>query len=300
MDELEKNENISELYNLWRKCNDKIIKMYQQKDTDYIPLSQNKTFKPLKNIIIREALNICMGNISFNDVSDENDEPVEEEYSGKTFYETHPGLYEYQMAKRHLDVSAESYDLNLGIQYLMQSADIGYEFALYKLSKFYISGKFVKKDLHKAEELLEKASDMDNCYAQFSLANLYLDTNSGLFDSKKGLYFLFKSASGGYKFALYQLGKIYYKGQYVEKDIKKAKDYFNQAIEKDCKCAEKLLEYINNNSKEWQSYTAVLAVLNDLSKLFKKEFDNKYKFVQRVDRKMLQRINEKKQALGLR
>ncbi|HJF40775.1 MAG TPA: relaxase MobL [[Clostridium] spiroforme] len=300
IDELEKDENISELYNLWCKYNDKIIEMYQQTKAEYIPLSQNKTFKPLKNIIIREALNICMGNISFNDVLDENDEPVEEEYSGKTFYETHPGLYEYQMAKRHLDASAESCDLNLGIQYLMQSADIGYEYALYKLGKFYISGKFVKKDLHKAEELLAKASNMNNCYAQFSLAKLYLDTNSGLFDSKKGLYFLFKSASGGYKFALYQLGKIYYKGQYVEKDIKKAKDYFNQAIEKDCKCAEKLLEYINNNSKEWQSYTAVLAVLNDLSKLFKKEFDNKYKFVQRVDRKMLQRINEKKQALGLR
>ncbi len=300
IDELEKNENISELYNLWCKYNDKIIKMYQQEGTYYIPLSQNKTFKPLKNIIIREALNICMGNISFNDVLDENDEPVEEEYSGKTFYETHHGLYEYQMAKRHLDASAESYDLNLGIQYLMQSADIGYEFALYKLGKFYISGNYVKKDLHKAKELLAKASDMNNCYAQFSLAKLYLDTNSRLFDSKKGLYFLFKSASGGYKFALYQLGKIYYKGQYVEKDIKKAKDYLNQAIEKDCNCAEKLVEYINNNSKDWQSYTAILAVSNDLSKLFKKEFDNKYKLVPHTDRKILQKINEKKQAMGLK
>lgn len=132
------------------------------------------------------------------------------------------------------------------------------------------------------------------------LAKLYLDTNSRLFDSKKGLYFLFKSASGGYKFALYQLGKIYYKGQYVEKDIKKAKDYLNQAIEKDCNCAEKLVEYINNNSKDWQSYTAILAVSNDLSKLFKKEFDNKYKLVPHTDRKILQKINEKKQAMGLK
>ena len=72
------------------------------------------------------------------------------------------------------------------------------------------------------------------------------------------------------------------------------------AVEKDCKYAEKLLEYINNNSKEWQSYTAILAVLNDLSKLFKKEFDNKYKLFYHIDRKTLQKINEKKQAMGLR
>ena len=73
------------------------------------------------------------------------------------------------------------------------------------------------------------------------------------------------------------------------------------AAEKDCESAEKLLEYINNNSKEWQNYTAILAVLNDLSKLFKREFDNKYKLIyHNTDRKTLQKINEKKQAMGLK
>lgn len=72
------------------------------------------------------------------------------------------------------------------------------------------------------------------------------------------------------------------------------------AAEKDCECAEKLLEYINKNSKEWRNYTAILAVLNDLSKLFKKEFDNKYKLTPHTDRKTLQKINEKKQAMGLK
>lgn len=304
IDELEKDENISELYNLWCKYNDKIIEMYQQAKAEYIPLSQNKTFKPLKNIIIREALNICIGNISFNDVSDENDEPVEEECSGKTFYETHPGLYEYQMAKRCFNSNSENFDIPLGMKYLVDSAQLNYEFALYKLGKFYMDGEYVKKNLYKAEELLSTASDINNCYAQYRLAKLYLDNNSDLFDSDKGLNYLFKSASKGYKYALYQLGKIYYNGKYVEKDINKAIQYLISAVEKDCECAEKLLEYITSseykNSRDIQSYSAVLAVLNDLSKLFKKEFDNKYKLVQRVDRKMLQRINEKKQALGLR
>lgn len=300
IDELEKDENISELYNLWCKYNDKIIEMYQQTKIEYIPLSQNKTFKPLKNIIIREALNICYDEISFEDIEDEDDEPIDDEYTDKTFYETHPGLYEYQMAKMYLDINSESYNTVLGIKYLKESADLGYEFAIYKLGKFYMDGEYVKKDLHKAEELLLKASNMDNCYAQYRLAKLYLDNNDDLFDSDKGLDYLFKSASNGYIYALYQLGKIYYNGKYVDKDINKAIAYLISATEKDCECAEKLLKYINNNSKEWQSYSAVLAVLNDVSKLFKKEFDNKYKLAPHTDRKTLQKINEKKQAMGLR
>lgn len=299
IDELEKDENISELYNLWCKYNDKIVEMYQQSKSEYIPLSQNKTFKPLKNIVIREALNICYDEISFEDIEDEDDEPIDDEYTGKTFYENHPGLYEYQMAKIYLNINSESYDTVLGIKYLKESADLGYEFALYKLGKFYMDGEYVKKDLHKAEELLSKASNMDNCYAQYRLAKLYLDNNGGLFHLDKGLNCLFRSASNGYKYALYQLGKIYYNGKYVEKDINKAIAYLISATEKDCEYAENLLEYINN-SKEWQSYTAVLAVLNDLSKLFKKEFDNKYKLTPHIDRKTLQKINEKKQAQGLK
>lgn len=300
IEELENDKNIFELYNLWCEYNDEIIGMYQQTKAEYIPLSQNKTFKPLKNIIIREALNICYGEISFNDIEDEDDEPINDEYTGKSFYENHPGLYEYQMAKMCLNTNSESYDVVLGIKYLKESADLGYEFAIYKLGKFYLDGEYVKKDLHKAEELLTKASDINNCYAQYRLAKLYLNNNSDLFDSVKGLDYLLKSASNGYKYALYKLGKIYYNGVFVEKDINKAIQYLMAAAEKDCEYAENLFEYINNNSKEWQSYTAILAVLNDLSKLFKKEFDDKYKLTPHTDRKTLQKINEKKQAMGLK
>lgn len=163
-----------------------------------------------------------------------------------------------------------------------------------------MDGVFLKKDLNKAEKTFIKADNMNNCYAQYRLSKIYFDSNGDLFNPQKGMEFLCKAASSGYKYALYQLGKIYYNGVFVEKDINNAIQYLMAAVEKDCKYAEKLLEYINNNSKEWQSYTAILAVLNDLSKLFKKEFDNKYKLFYHIDRKTLQKINEKKQAMGLR
>ena len=300
IEELENDKNIFELYNLWCEYNDEIIGMYQQTKSNYIPLSQNKIFKPLKNIIIKEALNICNNQITFDDVVDENDEPAEANVVDKFFYENNPGLYEYQVSKKYLDNNSKNYDSKIGIEILKKSANMGCVHSLYLLGKYYMDGVFLKKDLNKAEKTFIKADNMNNCYAQYKLSKIYFDSNGDLFNPQKGMEFLCKSASSGYKYALYQLGKIYYNGVFVEKDINKAIQYLMAAAEKDCECAEKLLEYINNNSKEWQSYTAILAVLNDLSKLFKKEFDNKYKLFYHIDRKTLQKINEKKQAMGLR
>lgn len=202
--------------------------------------------------------------------------------------------------KKYLDNNSKNYDSKIGIEILKKSANMGCVHSLYLLGKYYMDGVFLKKDLNKAEKTFIKADNMNNCYAQYKLSKIYFDSNGDLFNPQKGMEFLCKSASSGYKYALYQLGKIYYNGVFVEKDINKAIQYLMAAAEKDCECAEKLLEYINNNSKEWQSYTAILAVLNDLSKLFKKEFDNKYKLFYHIDRKTLQKINEKKQAMGLR
>lgn len=304
LDELEKDDNISELYNLWFKYNNQIIQMYQQTTPEYIPLSQNKTFKPLKNIIIKEALKISIGEITFDDTEDEYDEPVDDEYTEKSFYEKYPGLYEYQMARIYLNSKSESFDIKTGLEYLNKSADLGYEYALYKLGKFYMDGFYLKTDLNKAKELLTKASGKGNCYAKYRLAKIYLDSDSDLFDSAKGIELLLESADSGYKYALYQLGKIYYNGKYVEKDISKSIEYLSQAIEKDCEYAQNLLDYITNprykNSKSIQSYSATLAILNDFTRLIKKNYDDKRKPIMTTDRKMRQKIDEKKQAMGLR
>lgn len=50
-----------------------------------------------------------------------------------------------------------------------------------------MNGEYVKRNLHKTEELLLKASNIDNYYTQYRLSKLYLDNNGDLFDSDKGL-----------------------------------------------------------------------------------------------------------------
>ena len=58
MDELAKDERLSQLYSLWYDQRDAVIRTYQSRLPDRIPLSQNETFRSIKNAVIREALNL--------------------------------------------------------------------------------------------------------------------------------------------------------------------------------------------------------------------------------------------------
>lgn len=58
VDELEKDENIVALYDLWWEKKYEMLKTYSSQMPPKIPLSKNKEFKSIKNDIIREAMRI--------------------------------------------------------------------------------------------------------------------------------------------------------------------------------------------------------------------------------------------------
>lgn len=58
VDEMEKDEKIAALYDLWYKKKYEILQTYTDHLPPKIPLSQNKEFKSIKNEIIREAMRI--------------------------------------------------------------------------------------------------------------------------------------------------------------------------------------------------------------------------------------------------
>jgi hypothetical protein len=58
VDEMEKDERIASLYDLWYKKKYEILQTYTDHIPPKIPLSQNKEFKSIKNEIIREAMRI--------------------------------------------------------------------------------------------------------------------------------------------------------------------------------------------------------------------------------------------------
>lgn len=71
IDELAKDSRISELYDLWYEQRDKVVQTYQTAGDYRVPLSQNKTFHPIRNAVVTEALKLSLENSVFAEVPEE-------------------------------------------------------------------------------------------------------------------------------------------------------------------------------------------------------------------------------------
>lgn len=60
VDELSEDERISELYDLWYQQREKILSIYTDELPPRVLLSQNEEFKPIKNAVIKEAMNLII------------------------------------------------------------------------------------------------------------------------------------------------------------------------------------------------------------------------------------------------
>ena len=64
IDELAKDERLSELYDLWYTQRDAVVATYQSKKPNRLPLSQNKTFHSIRNVVVQEAMNLSSHSIN--------------------------------------------------------------------------------------------------------------------------------------------------------------------------------------------------------------------------------------------
>lgn len=94
----------------------------------------------------------------------------------------------------------------------------------YCLGQMLHTGTGTKKDDVLAAEYWEKAAKLGNVHAQYSLAKLWLETDTG--DVSKAIQWLEKAAAGGHAMAQYALGKCYRDGTHVEKSIEQAVHLF--------------------------------------------------------------------------
>ena len=82
VNELEKDPRVSELYQTWGSWQNELLSVYQSKRSPLPPLSEQKQFKSIKNMVIQEALKIADGRIRFEEepqpVGNEADETVPE------------------------------------------------------------------------------------------------------------------------------------------------------------------------------------------------------------------------------
>ena len=248
VDELGKDERIAALYDLWYESKETALKVYTESRPERLPLSQNKEFKSVKNMVIAEAmkLNLPTDEIEETDEPTEPDrEPTAEEAESPDL----PPMYEYERtvadadkgnkwsqyraAKFMLDRYGDHYDPKKAVEYLSRSAKQGYTVAKYMLGKLYLKGEDVPKQMLHALHWLESAVQDDNQYAEYLLGKTFLKGEDVERDTERAESLLSRSTEQGNKYAAYTLGKAYIDGDILAQSIDEAVRLLNLSASKD-------------------------------------------------------------------
>ena len=81
VDELSRDERVASAYSLWQEMQDEVCRTYSEELLERRPFSQQKEFKPVRNMVIREALKLSeqtLGEDMPAVVTEQNAEPREE------------------------------------------------------------------------------------------------------------------------------------------------------------------------------------------------------------------------------
>ena len=197
------------------------------------PLSQQKEFRQIKNAVIKEAEHIRMNKISFEDAEMQDDS---EQIS------TYDMSYECQdLQSVANDDRFPLEERDEAAEQLEQLAEDGDAYAQYIIGTAYRDGGLLIPDTAKAQKLLERAAEQDLDAAQYALGKLYLSDDADVHDPVKGIYWLKRSADNGNDYAAYRLGKEYLSGKNTIKDAETAVSYLRQAADNGSAYAQYLL-----------------------------------------------------------
>ena len=331
VDELARLPEVAECYEHWNRLRDELERYYKDTPREHKPLSQQQEFKAIKNMVIREAEELRLSTFTFEDESmkDEVDEDQEEVYyAWSSRWEMAEA---YQNAKEILSVYENTEEEKAEqVQVLKKLWDAGFFVAAHQLGKCWRDGMGVLPDDEQAElwfcraaeaghdfsqyalgKLLqsqkrmeeavswyEKAAAQGNPYAAYRLGKLYLEGTDVPKNAARAVEYLTDAAQEGNQYAQYTLGKLYLTGEDVARDQEQAYRWFWEAASQGNKYAQFLLDHFNDN----RSPNVILSatkLLHHMGRIFQ---DNSIPPCppgsQRADRKLRQKIRQKKIAMG--
>ncbi len=217
VDELAKAPQVAECYDIWNRLRDELESYYKDTPRQHLPLSQQKEFKAIKNMVIQEAESLRLGVLTFEDERIQ-DEPPDN--------------------SRFRDPDSSNEDKRSVIEMLERDwEDSSSASIAYQLGRIWRDGLGVIPDDEKAEMWFQRAAGGRHCDAQYALAKLLQNQRRII----EAIPWYEQAAENGNPFASYQLGKLYLSGEDVPKDVTKAVKYLTDAAEQDCAQAQYIL-----------------------------------------------------------
>ena len=205
----------------------------------------------------------------------------------------------YALGKAYLEGLLLLQDIPEAIRLLTESADSGFAPAQYLLGKLLSQGEVMPKDMERAIDYLERAAGQGNPYAAY-LAGKLLLTEEDIKDILRAIKNFEIAAENGNDYAEYQLGKLYLYGREIERDYDKTMEYLQSAADKGNPYAKQLLHSVKSN-RHWSAAMGSFRLLHHLARMLQNQLEDERKEkLGDIDRKLKRKIDEKKQAHGLK
>lgn len=325
VDELAKIPEVAECYAAWNKLRDELDIYYKDTPRQHLPLSQQKEFRAIKNLVIQEAENLHRNVFTFEDA-----DMVEEYTDVLPENSNYDAVLDYYQAVETLDADdVTQAEKREALQTLEQLWGSGFTMAAHHLGRAWRKGLGVLPDDEEAEfwfrqsaeagaacsqyalgTLLQEQGRMDEamvCYkqaadaenqtAQYHLGKLYLQGNMIPKDITKAERYLTAAAEQGSQYAQYALGKLYFAGDEIIQDKEQAAYWLTQSAAHGNQYAQFLLNH-QNEDRSPSVLLSATRLLYHMSRIFQETPLPSNPARHHTESKLMQRIREKKIAAG--
>nr|WP_304052983.1 MobP3 family relaxase [Enterocloster clostridioformis] len=261
VDELAKDSRVDALYQAWGKWQNEILLTYQKTAPPLPPLSQQKQFKSIKNMVIAEAMKLGGHHFTFEDegapepesaadpaelvepTAPEDEEVPEPDW---TPFERESGRYaggsgrntmwsdRYKKARLFLfgGTDTEQY-FEQAFALFLQEAESGNPLAMHDLGRMFAYGLGREIDSAAAQEWYAKAlaafqsaertvKEKQRPYLQYRIGKMYAADLGTEQDYEAAARWFGEAVTANHKYAQYSLAGLYYRGQGVEQSYGRA------------------------------------------------------------------------------
>ena len=253
VDELAKDSRVAAAYDLWYQLREEVLRTYKDDLPDRLPLSQQKEFKRIKNLVVEEAVRLGEYTEVFTPEDDlepsqagENTvpEPEAEPQSADALEvsdEAPPVVVwsaRYKQARTLLYGDDDTpQDHEAAYKLFMEEAVSGNALAMHDVGKMLADGIGVETDAEQSQAWYAKALSAfqtverqhPNRYVEYRIGKMYAGGLGTEQDDTAAAKWFSQAAKQGYKYAQYSLAGLYSRGKGVPQDDEKALELYTLA-----------------------------------------------------------------------
>ena len=241
--ELEKDPRAAAAYALWCQSREEVLRTYKDDLPERLPLSRQKEFKRIKNIVIEEAVRLGReaAALSPENVPEEHADngpapegPIPDSVPPEAQDEAPPTVVwskRYKEARRLLTGDGKTPpDLEKARLLLLEEAQAGNALAMFDLGGVCADNRQAQAWYAKALAAFQVVErERPNRYAEYRIGRMYVAGLGAEQDCEAAALWFGRSADQNYASAQYSLAKLYSEGRGVERDYKMALRLYEQA-----------------------------------------------------------------------